>query len=345
MASSLRSRQFVCSHEGTRQDLAERIGISPKESGDSMSGPVQTPSDLASLGRPFDQYPTIRIASSPAIFKKNLLRSGLASVADDLAGDLSAAWERDVWKALTALSDIRCYASRCVLTEIDWFGKRGNFRVFILPRDMGIEEAIWANRTDLPPQERVVKAWLNASSQGRLGTSGPGMIADASKNQRGAGDNAVVHFDPEVWDPDNQFRDVANQIFPGRYGPYGATAAEALLHELVHAMRTVKGMTDRTLTGPPFNDTFEEFAAVLVTNIHIGESNPGGLRGGHTGFMPMQQNWNTSLGFLADKNNRELVKYLIHQDPCFCNNLAQTVYVNSFNPVRLLLRPLVTSAS
>jgi hypothetical protein len=104
-------------------------------------------------------------------------------------------------------------------------------------------------------------------------------------------------------------------------------------------------MTDLTPTGPPFNDTFEEFAAVLVTNIHTAELTPGGLRAGHTGFMPMQQNWDTSQGFLADKNNRDLVKYLIHQDPSFCNNLAQTVYLNSFNPIRLLLRPLVSVAN
>jgi hypothetical protein len=219
--------------------------------------------------------------------------------------------------------------------------------VFILPRDMSLEQAIWANRTDLTPQERVVKAWLNASSQGRQGTTGPGMMADASKDQRGVGDTAIVRFDPLTWDPENTFRDVANQMFPGRYGPYGTSPAEALLHELVHAMRTIKGMTDLTPTGPPFNDTFEEFAAVLVTNIHTGERTPGGLRAGHTGFMPMQlpKTLNSSIGFLAEKSNRDLVKYLIRQDPSFCNNLAQTAYVNSFNPIRALLRPIATTSN
>jgi hypothetical protein len=308
-----------------------------------MDNPVQTPS-LGNLGRPFDAYPTIRIFSDASIFKGNLKQSGLADVADDLAGDMSSAWAKAVWDALTTLSAPRCYAARCVLIEIDWYGKRGHFSVFILPRDMNVETAIWANRSDLTPQERVIKAWLNASSQGRQGTSGPGMIADASKNQRGTGDNAVVRFDPLVWDPDNNFRDVANQMYPGRYGPYGASPAEALLHELVHAMRTVKGMTDLTPTGPPFNDTFEEFVAVLVTNIHTGELTPGGLRAGHTGFMPMQPTLATSLGFLANKDNRELVKYLIRQDSSFCNNLAQTVYADSFNPIRVLLRPLMSSA-
>ena len=299
---------------------------------------------LSNLGKPFDACPTIRVFSDPSIFKGNLKQSGLADVANELAGDMSSAWERGVWNALRSLSSLSCYAARCVLTEIDWYGKRGKFFVFILPRDMNVETAIWANRTDLTPQERVIKAWLNASSQGRQGTTGPGMMADASKNQRGTGDNAVVRFDPLVWDPDNTFRDVANQMYPGRYGPYGASPAEALLHELVHAMRTVKGMTDLSPTGPPFNDTFEEFVAVLVTNIHTGELTPGGLRAGHTGFMPMQSNLATSVGFLADKDNRQLVKYLIHQDPSFCSNLAQSVYVNSFNPILFLLRPFTSSA-
>ena len=155
----------------------------------------------------------------------------------------------------------------------------------------------------------------------------------------------MVQFDPMVWNPDNAFRGVANQMFPGRYGPYGTSPSEALLHELVHAMRTIKGMTDLTPTGPPFNDTIEEFVAVLVTNIHTGELTPGGLRAGHTGFMSMQPNRTARQGFLSDRNNRDLVTYFIRQNSSFCNTLAQTVYVNSFNPIRLLLRPLVTSAN
>jgi hypothetical protein len=309
-----------------------------------MANPVQAPSKLVGVSKPFGPYSTIRFFSDPKLFRENLKQSGLADVADDLAGDMSAAWEKGVWDALTTLSAPRCYAARCVLGEIEWYGKRGGFSVFILPRDMPLELKISENRTEYTPQERVIKAWLNASSEGRRGTSGPGMMADASKNQRGAGDSAFVRFDPLDFDPDNKFRDVADQMFPGRYGPYGASPAEALLHELVHAMRTLKGMTDLTPTGPPFNDAFEEFAAVLVTNIHTGELTPGGLRAGHTGFMPMQQTWNTSAGFLSDKDNRELVRYFIHQDPSFCHNLAQTVYVNSFNPICFLLRSFTTSA-
>jgi hypothetical protein len=311
--------------------------------GNADQGPV----DIAKLGKPFDPYPTIRVFSSPDVFKKNLSQSGLVSVANELAGDMSTAWEKGVFDALTSLSSMRNYAARCVLTEIDWYGKRKKFNVFILPRDMQVEMAIWANQPDpkLTPEERVIKAWLNASSQGRTGTPGPGTIADASKNQPGAGDNAVIRYDPLIFDPDNTFRDVANQMYPGRYGPYGASPAEALLHELVHAMRTLKGITDPLNLGPPFNDTFEEFVAVLVTNIHTAEQNPGGLRAGHTGFMPMQPNLATSLGFLSDKNNCDLVKYLIRQDRSFCNNLAQTVYLNSFNPILMLLKPVMSVAN
>jgi hypothetical protein len=223
-------------------------------------------------------------------------------------------------------------------------GKRAGLSVFIVPRNMNFERAYWDTRTDVTPQERVIKMTLNASSKPRQDVSGPGMMANASNNQRGAGDNVVLEFDPANWNPDNKFREIANQMVPGQYGPYGTSPDQALLHELVHSMRSIKGMTDLTPTGPPFNDTIEEFVAVLVTNIHIGERNPGGLRAGHRGFMPMAANWSTSEGFLADPNNRRLVKYLIQQDPSFCRNLARPTYVNSFNPFRLLLNPLTTSA-
>ena len=103
---------------------------------------------------------------------------------------MSSAWEKGVPEALTALSSLRHWTSRCVLNEIDWYGKRNSLFVFILPRDMNTEQAIWANRSDLTPQERVFKAWLNASSEGRRGISRPGVMADASKNERGRGDHA-----------------------------------------------------------------------------------------------------------------------------------------------------------
>jgi hypothetical protein len=309
-----------------------------------MAAPAQVPAGLDRLGKPFAAYPTIRVFTEPTYFKNNLQQSSFADIADSLAGDMSSFWEQGVWDALKALSASACYAARCVLTEIDWYGKRGRFSVFIVPRNMNFERAYWDTRTDVTPQERAIKMWLNASSKPRQGISGPGMMANASNNRRGAGDNVVLEFDPANWNPDNKFREIANQIVPGQYGPYGTSPAEALLHELVHAMRTIKGLTDLTSTGLPFNDTIEEFVAVLVTNIHTGERNPSGLRAGHRGFMPMSANWTTSEGFLADPNNRRLVKYLCRQDPSFCSNLARTVYVNAFNPIRLLLNPFTTSA-
>jgi hypothetical protein len=309
-----------------------------------MAPPSPAPAGLDRIGKPFSACPTIRVFTSPTYFKNNLQQSSFADIADSLAGDMSAFWEQGVWDALNALNAPACYAARCVLTDIDWYGKRGHFFVFIVPRNMSFERAYWDTRTDLTPQERTIKMWLNASSKPRQGIGGPGMMVNAANNQTGAGDNVVLEFDPANWNPDNKFREIADQIVPGQYGPYATSPAEALLHELVHAMRTIKGMTDETPTGPPFNDTIEEFVAVLVSNIHIGERNPGGLRAGHRGFLPMPATWATSEGFLADPDNRRLVKYLLRQDPYFCRNLARTVYVNSFNPIRLLLNPLTTSA-
>ena len=168
-------------------------------------------------------------------------------------------------------------------------------------------------------------------------------MANAAANERGAGDSVLLEFDPANFNPDNKFREIADQIFPGRYGPRGTSPAEVLLHELVRAMRTVKGMGDQSSAGNGWWSV-EEFVATLVTNIHVSERNTGGLRGGYGGYPAMTANWVTSEGFLADAENRRLVKYLYRQDPFLCRDLARTVYVNSFNPVRLRLNPFTTSA-
>jgi hypothetical protein len=298
---------------------------------------------LDRIGKPFGACPTIRVLAAPGRFKNNLKESSFAGIADSLAGDMSAFWEQGVWDTLNALSAPACYAARCVLSHIDWYGKRGNFFVFVVPRDMVTERQIYDLRDDLTPQERAIKMWLNATSKGKGGKYGPGAMVNAAANERGAGDSVILEFDPANFNPDNKFREIADQIFPGQYGPRGTSPAEVLLHELVHAMRTIKGMGDQRKAGNGWQSV-EEFVATLVTNIHARERNTGELRGAYGGYPAMPANWVTSEGFLADAENRRLVKDLYRQDPFFCRDLARTVYVNSFNPVRLLLNPLVTSA-
>src|SRR5690349_5369302 len=105
-------------------------------------------------------------------------------------------------------------------------------------------------------------------------------------------------------------------------------------------MRAVKGITDLTPTDDPLYDNVNEFAAVTVTNVAIGEQNPGGLRYSHRGFSPMPPGYATNGGFMAVPEHMRLLRYLYLQDVPFFRNMALTPYINSFNPTREYFRSL-----
>jgi len=90
----------------------------------------------------------------------------------------------------------------------------------------------------------------------------------------GSGSNAFVRFTPRMWAGDGPC--VIHGNSPG------GRSDEILLHELVHALRITLALQDCSpLVGG--YDTFDEFAAVIITNMHSREvGRP--LRRNHAGF-------------------------------------------------------------
>jgi hypothetical protein len=110
---------------------------------------------------------------------------------------------------------------------------------------------------------------------------------------------------------------------------------ETLFHELVHALRQV------TRTGgkkAPLNgglrdhDNFEEFIAVLVTNIYASANGKTGLRGGHRGYRPLPGALEDSFGFFEISTlSFPLIEHFCDVNESFCKPLSEVEA--TFNPI------------
>jgi hypothetical protein len=308
---------------------------------------------------PYPAFPdTIRMTVVKKTFKSNLAGSGLAGVADALldetggsGSDLGSYWESEVLKCLDNLNG-GTWTQKKLLAEIDRVGKAKNLRTTIYQREYH-PELIGAGSRN--PVMDIWETYYNASQQGAQGVSGPGMMKDASKNQAGAGDNALVYFDPAIWNKDNAATDLTidslkqANLYTGSVSNtrtsnptlYAAlsimTADDILFHELVHAMRTLKGLTDLTATVNGWYVNVEEFMANLITNIAMNEKNPSGdLRYSENWFTLMPAKFKTNQGYMADAENEKIIKLAKTLDPQFCHTVALSPANNPFNPFRFL---------
>jgi hypothetical protein len=277
--------------------------------------------------------PTIRVLTPMGQFKKSLATSGLVSVTDVAGADLAREWESEVFDCLETLQN-GTWTAKALLAEIDRVGSAKRLKITIWPREYH-PEVLDPTQGTAP----VFKMYLNAQQQGRQGLSSPGMMQDASKNQAGAGDHALVYFDPTMWQPTSPIREAAMQADPVKYSGAGMDPKYVLFHELVHAMRTLKGLTDLTSTDTPDYVNRDEFAANLITNIAMSENNPfGDLRYGEDGFKRMPTKFTTSDGYLTSSEHTNLIRNMCQMDLAFCGTVAASPYVNAFNPIRTFLR-------
>jgi hypothetical protein len=137
--------------------------------------------------------------------------------------------------------------------------------------------------------------------------------------------------------------DVQVQFTPSEWGTTctgpGASPDEALLHELIHAYRMLKGYTPISLFVPGFAyHTVEEFIAILLTNIHRSARHRPGLRKDHRGMELLYPELSTSAAFLSKiRKHFELVRDLA----CANYDLSQ-LYVRkdagAFNPIDYFFR-------
>jgi hypothetical protein len=134
----------------------------------------------------------------------------------------------------------------------------------------------------------------------------------------GVGSNTEITYDPDTFTPPSACVS----------GP-GATADEILLHEMIHGVRQMMGRSvNETISGNPGMDNYEEFLAILVSNIFRSERGTSQLRMDHHGFAPLSGP-TVDPAVFASTYDRYLSYFDVEQ-PRFCKNL-RTIKA-SFNP-------------
>jgi hypothetical protein len=135
----------------------------------------------------------------------------------------------------------------------------------------------------------------------------------------GAGSDTIVRFSPGTFAPGTG----------APTGP-GTSPDEILLHEMIHGLRMMSGRFVREpVTSNPGMENYEEFVAILISNIYRSESGMPTLRADHIGYLPLSGPTTNSAVF---KSTYE--RYLGHLDveqPRLCSNLRQANV--TFNPL------------
>lgn len=84
---------------------------------------------------------------------------------------------------------------------------------------------------------------------------------------------------------------------------------EILLHELVHALRYMQGVSNPVPLSSRYKNE-EEFLAVVITNVYMSKKKGNTLlRPDYRSLGALQRPWNTSDGFLKDDENRKILEY------------------------------------
>jgi hypothetical protein len=121
---------------------------------------------------------------------------------------------------------------------------------------------------------------------------------------------------------------------------------DQLFHELVHAVRELRGEFNQILTWDKDWMNEEEFFAVLLTNIYLSERGKKNLRGNYLGFGLLATELSTSEAFLGKgtspvskmhREHRRLVHKLVCEDWRMCSTISAKVNA-PFNPIREFMR-------
>jgi hypothetical protein len=132
----------------------------------------------------------------------------------------------------------------------------------------------------------VDNSWMTAQKAGQEGKTCMAEKKSDRVEAKGGGADLIITFDPCHW------------TAAGSQGP-GSAADLILFHELVHAMRYVRGQGTMCFGAPPgFDGKYEEFIGVVIANILCSETNRP-LRRDLEGFRPLPANLATSQAFVA----------------------------------------------
>ncbi len=163
--------------------------------------------------------------------------------------------------------------------------------------------------------------------------------ADDLRSARRDGSDTTISFSPAHWIPNDILSELIKDLgwIEFRYfsGP-GANPDEMLLHEVVHGLRHMSGV--RIARNIPFQrrySTFEEFYAILVTNIYRSELGRTDLRRDHNSFdMLASIGIKNQTDFYNYRMNKFHLRKLRNQQPLLFTNLK--LIKAPFNPTTLV---------
>ncbi len=222
---------------------------------------------------------------------------GIGAVRTDIT---AVAWEREVLKTLTSLFDAPPNkTSQAVLFAINRLSRRMVITPFPKTASPNADES---------PTDAVAGT---PAGQTQLSCSTTQPIAGAALGT-GTGSTATVRFTAQ---------DHLGGTLPGD------PPDEVLLHEMVHGLRDMRGQGRCTATPSsvilpkPYQsayDNFEEFAAILVTNVYRSECKRPGLRKDHSGNQALRypltnaKDYYTAWQKQIDKMCKEMLNMCIH---------------------------------
>jgi hypothetical protein len=273
---------------------------------------------------PYPASPSIRLICMTRMFRSSMVSTGVGDN-PDWVERMKESWETKVIDLLDTISN-GTWTQKAVMTSIKLRCAAKPYEVLIFPRSYRPENTPSKGLNEL----EVIDQYMNSATDGNT-HGGIGVPQE--------GETAFIYFDPDTWRADSIMRQEAATVNPAKFGGVGMEPADVLFHELVHAVRRLKGVTDRTPTVTADYVSLEEFTAVLVTNIVISEKNrftP--LRYGERTFLAMPEQYKTSAGFLRNAEHADLVKRIVARDGTLTREIANSPVPNPFNPFRRSLR-------
>jgi hypothetical protein len=233
----------------------------------------------------------------------------------------------------------RSRTGRALLTEIR--KRTGTHSLTIVPYNNHKEDNAYASATDY--QHATIKGGLeryngdvkNSPYDKKAGhnvdETGLAILGADGKaiTGLGGGSNSNVTYSPSTW-----YKHIHKD--KGHKSSSGAQPDEILLHEMVHAVRQMRGIAESLYVGSNY-DTEEEFFAILIANIYASELNRKvDIRSDHHGFKTLSHAQDTSEKFLPKKDphdyHYQLVGKLTREEKCLCHALAHIH--TAFNPIR-----------
>lgn len=184
----------------------------------------------------------------------------------------------------------------------------------------------WFRSSPTSPNARAIADDVSAATaKGRLLRNGDGEVEEPRSRGTGAGSDETIEFLPQDFVNMNATKEL--QDFST-----GNIEDEALLHEMVHSMRSMAGVKlRRKVPDQPLYDDMEEFFAIVIANIYRSECGRKGLRAQHRNYtMALFE----SGAFLKVERNRAHLRLLRRQQPQLFSDL-HAIDVK-FNPIRLM---------